>query len=112
MKASSESGLCALTISSEATEVIRETTQSSLQQYGPSPMEWERKRGGINLKGRPSGGHVNWKPRRRSSNLRITRCAAHCPHGIRSLKAPLQLCPHAANEAAPIVARFYLFHLP
>ena len=111
MKASSESGLCALTISRQATEVICWTTHPVYNSAASRPSKENEKRG-EKVKGRSSVRHVNWKPRWRSSDLRFTRRAANRPHKNPIAQNFLLPCSPAADEAAPIVARFYWFHLP
>jgi hypothetical protein len=72
----------------------------------------ETKKRGEKVKGRSSRRHVNWKLRWRSSDLRITRRAANRPHkNPIAQNFPLP-CSPAADEAAPIVTRFYLLDLP
>src|SRR5271157_5221636 len=111
MKASSESGLWALTISREATEVICGTTHPVYNSAARRPSHGNEKRG-RKVKGRPSLRHVNRKPCWRSSDLRFTRCAANRPHqNPIAQNFPLPCSPDA-DEAAPSVARFYWFHLP
>jgi hypothetical protein len=67
---------------------------------------------GEKVKGRSSRRHVSWKPWWRSSDLRITRRAFNRPHENPIAQNFLLLCSPAADEAAPIVARFYLFLPP